>query len=152
MTAWVKFDIISKKTDPFKLSNKMKEEKKKESKEKLDKWYGMKKQEIDKETENELVLMKLRRYLSPTNFFKRDEIIGLPKYFEVKKNWLLRLDKKYQTEWGLKIEKRRRERYLIKWWKWMIKKTLAKGSLERSRKKKPRDSKTEDLSSSKGIL
>ena len=61
----------------------MKKEDKERKKEELDKWYGMKKQEMTKDTENELKLMKLRRYLNPTSFFKRDEIIGLPQYFEV---------------------------------------------------------------------
>ena len=70
-------------TNPFKRSNEAKRQKQSEEEQTLKNWYGMAKKEMSKELENELTIMKLKRYLHKTSFVKTADSRKLPKYFEV---------------------------------------------------------------------
>jgi hypothetical protein len=50
----------------------------------LKKWYGMQKQELSKDMENELTIMRLKRYMHKTSFVKTSDFRELPKYFAVR--------------------------------------------------------------------
>jgi len=77
--------LSSRKTTAFLQSNLSKREKKSKEQEKLDKWFGMAKKEMSKDVENDLTILKLRRYLNPSSFVNREETKHLPKYFEIGK-------------------------------------------------------------------
>lgn len=79
-------DLTAEKTNPFRRSNQVKRDQKSKDQETLDKWYGMAKKELTKDLENELTILKLKRYLHKTSFVKNPDTKELPKYFEVKKN------------------------------------------------------------------
>ena len=76
-------NLSSSRTTAFRESNLSKREKKSKEQEKLDKWFGMAKKEMTKDIENDLTILKLRRYLNPSSFVNRDQTKHLPKYFEV---------------------------------------------------------------------
>lgn len=77
-------DLTKSKTEALKRSNEAKREEKSKEKETLEKWFGMAKKEMTKELENELTILKLKRYLHKTSFVKNPDTKELPKYFEVK--------------------------------------------------------------------
>eukprot|EP00927_Polykrikos_kofoidii_P031919 TRINITY_DN2732_c0_g1_i2.p1 TRINITY_DN2732_c0_g1~~TRINITY_DN2732_c0_g1_i2.p1 ORF type:complete len:289 (+),score=71.40 TRINITY_DN2732_c0_g1_i2:53-868(+) len=49
----------------------------------LERWYGMKKMQVDPELEKELKAIKLRANLDPKRFYKGNDTKELPKYFAV---------------------------------------------------------------------
>ena len=76
-------DLTQTTTKAFKRSNQQKRDDKSKAQETLDKWYGMAKKEMTKDLENQLTVLKLRKYLHTTNFVKNPDSKELPKYFEV---------------------------------------------------------------------
>ena len=64
--------LSSNRTTAFRESNLSKRDKKSQQQEKLDKWFGMAKKEMSKDIENDLTILKLRRYLNPSSFVNRD--------------------------------------------------------------------------------
>lgn len=50
----------------------------------MEKWYGLQKQEMTKDLENELSILRLRRYMHSTSFIKTADFKSLPKYFAVR--------------------------------------------------------------------
>ncbi|NXQ14825.1 TDIF2 protein, partial [Peucedramus taeniatus] len=48
-----------------------------------DGWFGMKAPEITSELKNDLKVLKMRASLDPKHFYKKNDRVGLPKYFQV---------------------------------------------------------------------
>lgn len=76
-------DLTASTTDAFKRSNQAKRDQQDERAKTLEKWYGMQKQELTKDLENELSILRLRRYMHSTSFVKKADFKELPKYFAV---------------------------------------------------------------------
>lgn len=87
-------DLTSDTTNPFRRSNQAKRDEKSREQETLSKWFGMAKKELTKDLENELTILKLKRYLHKTSFVKNPDTKALPKYFEV-----MILGFNFRSEW-----------------------------------------------------
>lgn len=77
-------DLTSSTISAFRRSNQAKRDEDDERSKTLKKWYGMQKQELTKDLENELTIMKLKRYMQKTSFVKTADFKELPKYFAVR--------------------------------------------------------------------
>ena len=70
-----------------KLGNKkLKKAKKLERETKGDNWFGMKAPELTEETRRDLEVLQMRNALDPKRFYKKNDHVELPKYFQVSIN------------------------------------------------------------------
>lgn len=76
-------DLTSSNTEAFRRSNQAQRDEQTERAKTLEKWYGLQKKEMTKDLENELSILRLRRYMHKTSFVKTADFKTLPKYFAV---------------------------------------------------------------------
>ena len=69
-------EIDSKQCDPFRRSNAVKRKQQQEKVEQLVDWYGFKKQELSKEDEADIQILKLRRMIDPKGGIKNVDNIN----------------------------------------------------------------------------
>jgi hypothetical protein len=80
-------DLTSSTTSAFRRSNQAKRDEQDERAKILKQWYGMQKKEMTKDLENELTIMRLKRYMHKTSFVKTADFRKLPTYFAVSSNF-----------------------------------------------------------------
>ena len=106
-------DLTASTTEAFKRSNQAKRDEQNERAKTLEKWYGLQKQELTKDLENELSILRLRRYMHSTSFVKTADFKSLPKYFAVGFYYLLLIARLVKMSRTLYIARKRMSRVLF---------------------------------------